>query len=79
MNEQIKPRKIQGVATAQIGGANGLMGLIAGSMNGLPIVDVDAMGRAFPKLDNTIQYIHKQPCSPTVISSIMGEKTVYNA
>ena len=55
------------------------MGLIAGSMNGLPIVDVDAMGRAFPKLDNTIQYIHKQPCSPTVISSIMGEKTVYNA
>ena len=48
------------------------MGLIAGSMNGLPVVDVDTLGRAFPRLDNAIQFIHKQPCSPTVISSIMG-------
>lgn len=54
------------------------MGLIAGSMNGLDVVDVDAMGRAFPKLDNTIQLIHNQPCSPTVISSTNGGTTVFN-
>lgn len=54
------------------------MGLIAGSMNELDVVDVDALGRAFPRLDNSIQFINKQPCSPTVISSTNGETTVYN-
>lgn len=54
------------------------MGLIAGSMNGLPTVDIDAMGRAFPRLDNAIQYVHKQSSSPTIITSIMGEITVFD-
>ena len=48
------------------------MGLIAGSMNNLPVVDADTLGRAFPRLDNALQFIHKQPCSPTVIASIKG-------
>lgn len=36
------------------------MGLIAASTKKVPIVDIDSMGRAFPRLDNLIQFIYKQ-------------------
>jgi DUF917 family protein len=45
------------------------MGLIAASMKNIPLVDIDSLGRAFPKLDNAIQLIYNQSCSPSVISS----------
>ncbi len=48
------------------------MELIAESIKNLPVVDLDAMGRAFPRLDNAIQFIHNQSCTPTTVLSVLG-------
>ncbi|WP_067824387.1 DUF917 domain-containing protein [Actinomadura kijaniata] len=42
------------VQPLEIGGVNGLLGVAAAAWLGLPLVDGDAMGRAFPRLDQTV-------------------------
>ena len=43
-------RKFDAVAIAEIGGANSMQPLIAGLQAGIPTVDSDSMGRAFPEI-----------------------------
>ncbi|GGS29604.1 DUF917 domain-containing protein [Actinokineospora fastidiosa] len=38
----------------EIGGVNGLLGPMVAAATGLPLVDGDAMGRAYPRLDHTV-------------------------
>lgn len=42
------------VQPLEIGGVNGLLGVAAAAWLGLPLIDGDAMGRAFPRLDQTV-------------------------
>ena len=44
-------RQFDAIAIAEIGGANAMQPLIAGLQAGIPTVDSDAMGRAFPEVD----------------------------
>ena len=39
-----------GVLSCEIGGGNGLEPLALGARLGLPVIDADLMGRAFPEL-----------------------------
>ena len=48
--EQHIGRQFDAVAIAEIGGANSMQPLIAGLLAGIPTVDSDSMGRAFPEL-----------------------------
>jgi len=43
-------RKLTAVMAAEIGGANSVVPLIVGSRLGIPIVDADCMGRAYPEV-----------------------------
>ena len=43
-------RAFEAVAIAEIGGANSMQPLIAGLQRGIPTIDSDAMGRAFPEM-----------------------------
>lgn len=43
-------RQFDAVAIAEIGGANSMQPLIAGLLAGIPTVDSDSMGRAFPEI-----------------------------
>lgn len=43
-------RKFDAVVIAEIGGANSMQPLIAGRQLGIPTVDADGMGRAFPEI-----------------------------
>ena len=43
-------RRFDAVAIAEIGGANSMQPLIAGLLAGIPTVDSDSMGRAFPEI-----------------------------
>ena len=36
--------------SGEVGGGNGLESLFVGALTGLPVVDADFMGRAFPEL-----------------------------
>ena len=51
----------------EIGGMNSIEPLLLGASLGLPVVDCDGMGRAFPELDMYIPHIHGLPSCPSVI------------
>ncbi|CAB3981430.1 Hydantoin utilization A [Paramuricea clavata] len=60
-------RKIVGLMSAEIGGMNSIEPLILGAKLGLPVLDCDGMGRAFPELDMFLPHIHGLPSCPSVI------------
>ncbi len=64
-------RPIGAVAPLEIGGVNGLLGLVAPAHLGLPALDVDAMGRAFPRLDLTV-LADRVPATPAVLATSSG-------
>ncbi|XP_028393299.1 uncharacterized protein LOC114517702 [Dendronephthya gigantea] len=69
-------KKIVAVMSAEIGGMNSIEPLILGAKLGLPVVDCDGMGRAFPELDMFIPYIHGLQACP---SAIVGSSTSFDA
>lgn len=50
--------KVVAVVCAEIGGANSIEPLVAGAELGLPIVDADGMGRAFPELQMFLPFVY---------------------
>ncbi len=64
-------RPIRAVAPLEIGGINGLLGLVAPIGLGLPVLDLDAMGRAFPRLDLTV-LAGRVPPTPAVLATSGG-------
>jgi uncharacterized protein len=57
-----------GVMCAEIGGLNALLPLVLGARAGLPVIDGDGMGRAFPQLQMTTYHIFGIPASPMVMA-----------
>ena len=53
MEQHLGGRKFEAVMLWEIGGNNGFQAVLAGMLLDLPIVDCDAMGRAFPQADMT--------------------------
>ena len=46
--ERLTGRKVAAFMSAEIGGSNGLIPIVWAARIGLPVVDADGMGRAFP-------------------------------
>ena len=46
--ERLTGRKVAALMSAEIGGSNGLLPISWAARIGLPVVDADGMGRAFP-------------------------------
>src|SRR5262245_28094550 len=61
-------RRIDAVMAAEMAGANGLSAFIAASLLGVPVVDADGMGRAFPRSDQISYAILGRSASPTLVS-----------
>lgn len=72
-------KRIIAVFCGEVGGANGLRGLLVGAVKGLPCVDCDGMGRAFPRLDQKLAFIRGQPATPTCLCDVRGRTVVYTA
>lgn len=66
-------KRIGGVYSGEIGGSNGLMGLIVAANKGVPCIDADGLGRAFPCLNHTLAFIHGFPAAPACLCDIHGE------
>ncbi len=54
----------------EIGGGNAFQPLMAAAMLGLPVVDADAMGRAFPEAQMTSFAVKDFTCQPLVMADI---------
>ncbi len=60
----------------EIGGSNSVEPLIPAAMSGLPIVDADGMGRAFPEFQMKTFFVYGVPCCPMAIADEKGNSVI---
>ena len=65
--------KATALISNEIGGSNSLEPLIPASITGLPVVDADGMGRAFPELQMKTFYTYGVPPTPLALADEKGE------
>src|SRR4029077_13988880 len=66
MQEEYSGQKFRAVMSLEIGGGNGIQPLMAGAHLGLPVVDADTMGRAYPEAQMTsvaVGDLQPYPCA----------------
>ncbi|MET0290026.1 MAG: DUF917 domain-containing protein [Pseudoxanthomonas sp.] len=70
--EALLGRRVEAVLPIEIGGSNGLAPLAAAARLGLPVVDADGMGRAFPESQMAIFNIRGLQACPAVMTDANG-------
>ena len=68
--------KATALISNEIGGSNSLEPLIPASITGLPVVDADGMGRAFPELQMKTFYTYGVPCTPLALADEKGNTAI---
>lgn len=71
-------RKVDAVASFEIGGGNSLVPLVAAAMRGVPVVDGDGMGRAFPEAQMMTYAIGGVKPTPALARDYAGNTAVFN-
>ena len=66
-------RRITALMCTEAGGMNSIEPLLVGAHTGLPVVDVDGMGRAFPELQMYLPFIYGSQPWPSVVADNKGE------
>jgi len=61
-------RRIEAILPAEIGGSNSMLPLMLGARLGLPVIDADGMGRAFPELQMNSLSVHGVRVTPLVVT-----------
>ena len=69
-------RKIKATMPIEAGGVNSLLPLALAAELGLPVVDADGMGRAFPELQMVTFYLEGVQSTPMVLSDEKGNSIV---
>ena len=69
--------RFKGIMVWEIGGANCFQAVLAGAILGLPVVDCDAMGRAFPQADMTTFAICDLPAYPWTMVDIRKNSIIF--
>ncbi|MCP3729871.1 DUF917 domain-containing protein [Sphingomonas sp. MG17] len=77
--EELLGRRIDAVLPIEIGGGNGLAPLIAAAQLGIPVVDADGMGRAFPESQMSIFSIAGLSACPSVMTDASGALVIIEA
>ena len=68
--------RFRAVMSGEIGGANGLRSLMVAGVTGLPVVDADSMGRAFPEGQMTSFAIADLPMLALVLSDVRDNEMI---
>jgi len=71
-SETFYGRKIDALISAEIGGVNSMFPLALGTRAGIPVVDGDGMGRAFPHLEMTTFGVYGCAATPSVLMDDSG-------
>lgn len=70
--ESFYGRKVDALISAEIGGLNSMFPLALGARAGIPVVDADGMGRAFPHLEMTTFGVYGVAATPSVLMDDSG-------
>lgn len=66
------------IFSAEIGGSNALAPIIASCRSGIPILDGDLIGRAYPKLQMASANLFGVSCAPAFLADSLGSTMVVN-
>ena len=69
-------KKIDAVISGEIGGNNATIPLIVAAQTGLPVVNGDGMGRAFPKMNMSAFSLFGATAAPCVVLNNAGDKSI---
>ena len=75
--EEAIGRQASVITSAEIGGCNSMMPVAYAAMRGLPILDADGMGRAFPALQMTSFNIEGVGCTPMALADEFGNSVIF--
>lgn len=70
--------KVDAVACEEIGGQNAMEPLITAALAGLPVVDGDGMGRAFPEMQMTTYSIYGHRSTPSAMCDPHGNVVIFD-
>ena len=74
--EQRLGRRATATMPVEAGGVNSMIPLVVGLRLGLPVVDADGMGRAFPELHHETFHVYGVSGSPMVVTDDAGSQVV---
>lgn len=74
--EDYTGEKATALISNEIGGSNSVEPLIPAALAGLPVVDADGMGRAFPEFQMKTFFVYGVPCCPMAIADEKGNSVV---
>jgi DUF917 family protein len=77
--EALTGRKVAALMPAEIGGSNGLVPVSWAAPMGLPVVDADGMGRAFPLVPQVAMELAGVEVNPCVMTDERGNVIVFRA
>jgi uncharacterized protein len=72
-------RRADAIIPFEAGGVNSLLPLVIAAQTGLPVVDADGMGRAFPELQMETFAVYGVSASPMAITNEHGDSVVIDA
>src|SRR6266699_5351381 len=76
MMEEYLGRRFTAVMSLEIGGGNSIQPFMAAALLGLPVVDADCMGRAFPEAQMTSFAIHDLQMYPLTLVDVRDNAVV---
>ncbi len=76
MMEEYLGRSFQAVMSLEIGGANSIQPLLVAALTGLPVVDADTMGRAYPEAQMTSFAIGDLQSFPLCLADIRDNEVI---
>ncbi|MFX3634030.1 MAG: DUF917 domain-containing protein [Candidatus Pristimantibacillus sp.] len=79
LTEKELGRKVSAVMPIEVGGGNSLVPVIAAAERGIPILDADAMGRAFPESQMVTFHLDGIACSPITMADERGNAVLMHA
>lgn len=76
--EDILGKKVYATIPIEAGGVNSMIPIAVAAQLGLPLVDADGMGRAFPELQMVTYHLDGIPASPMVVVDEKGNNIILN-
>jgi DUF917 family protein len=77
--ERLRGQRVAALMCYEVAGANGLLPLTWAARMGLPVLDADGRGRAFPELQQQAMHLADIPASPLVLTDGRGNAQVLYA